>query len=269
MNDKTNYWRENGLNVQGAMSHHAEMERKYFKEIYNCAENTRCYSNNDMIEYLNKEKANEGEKPHVELSASDTVTAAFHYGEGRTAILNFASYKHPGGGYIDGKWAQEESLCNESILYEVLSRHQDFYDWNLEHLNRALYQNRALYSPDVVFEHKGEKKLFDVITCAAPNASAFLKYNQENGEVEQTIEARIMFLKFIVEAAEEPIDTLIFGAFGCGVFGCDATLVAQMFKKYFETSTVKKIVYAVLDPESPNYKAFYKVLGADIRNVRF
>lgn len=269
MNNNSNYWTDKSLRSQAAMSHHDEMERKYCKEIYDCSMNTRCYSNYDMISFLNKDKFKEGAKPYVELSGSDTVSAAFLYGEGRTAILNFASYKEPGGMFLAGSKAQEECLCHESILYEVLERHQDYYDWNKQHLSRALYQNRALYSSDVVFEHKGEKNTFDVITCAAPNASAFLHYNEDNGEVAQAIESRIMFLKYIVETAQEPIDTLIFGAFGCGVFGCDATLVAQMFKKYFETSTVKKIVYAVLNPESPNYKAFYKVLGADIRNVKF
>ena len=35
--------------------------------------------------------------------------------------LNFASYKNPGGKFMDGSSAQEECLCHESILYEVLS----------------------------------------------------------------------------------------------------------------------------------------------------
>ena len=35
---------------------------------------------------------------------------------GRTAILNYASYKSPGGFFLEGSPAQEEALCHESIL---------------------------------------------------------------------------------------------------------------------------------------------------------
>lgn len=38
------------------------------------------------------------------------------YGYGRTAILNYASYKSPGGFFLEGSPAQEEALCHESIL---------------------------------------------------------------------------------------------------------------------------------------------------------
>ena len=35
----------------------------------------------------------------------------------RLAALNFASFKNPGGMYMEGSSAQEESLCHYSILY--------------------------------------------------------------------------------------------------------------------------------------------------------
>ena len=35
---------------------------------------------------------------------------------GRTAILNYASYKSPGGFFLEGSPAQEEALCHYPIL---------------------------------------------------------------------------------------------------------------------------------------------------------
>ena len=69
----------------------------------------------------------------------------------KTAILNFADYLTPGGGYLNGSGAQEEVLCHESNLYSVLTNFTDFYQWNREHINYHLYQNRAIYSPNIVF----------------------------------------------------------------------------------------------------------------------
>jgi uncharacterized protein (TIGR02452 family) len=40
----------------------------------------------------------------------------------RTGVLNFASAKHPGGGFLGGAKAQEESLARSSGLYYSLLR---------------------------------------------------------------------------------------------------------------------------------------------------
>ena len=95
----------------------------------------------------------------IKLEGCDTVTALLDVSKEnpvKVAILNFASYKNPGGGYLKGSFAQEEALCSESTLYPVLAKfEQTYYDWNREHLNHALYTNRALYSPSIVFESSG------------------------------------------------------------------------------------------------------------------
>ena len=40
----------------------------------------------------------------------------------KIAVLNFASFKNPGGMFYNGSSAQEESLCHESFLYNVLKK---------------------------------------------------------------------------------------------------------------------------------------------------
>lgn len=116
------------------------------------------------------------ENPHFTLIVSCLFKKVT---EGKTAILNYASYKHPGGYFLGGSPAQEEALCHESNLYPILlSFDNTYYAWNKKNLNRALYLDRALYSPDVVFEKGGKQKKADVITCAAPNYRTAHRFQQ-------------------------------------------------------------------------------------------
>ena len=66
----------------------------------------------------------------IKLEGCDTVTALLDVSKenpGKVAILNFASYKNPGGGYLKGSFAQEEALCSESTLYPVLAKFEHTY----------------------------------------------------------------------------------------------------------------------------------------------
>lgn len=183
----------------------------------------------------------------IQVVNTDSVSALFRYHEGKTAVLNFASYRHAGGMFIEGSQAQEECLCHESILYNVLRQYQPYYDWNEQHRNRSLYLDRAIYSEDVLFLKEKMKPIkVDVITCACPNKKAAQKYaNVSNTENSKILDERIHFLLDI--AAERGVETLILGAFGCGVFGQDPYEVAAVFKKYLEQEykCFKKIIFAV------------------------
>lgn len=77
---------------------------------------------------------------------------------------------------MKGSKAQEECLCHESYLYNVLREMPDFYAWNNQHKNKALYLNRALYTEDILFERDDQHAYCDVLTCAAPNKTAAQKY---------------------------------------------------------------------------------------------
>jgi uncharacterized protein (TIGR02452 family) len=57
------------------------------------------------------------------------------------------------------------------------------------------------------------------------------------------------------------METLILGAFGCGVFGQDATNAASIFKQYLNSGqyNFKKVIFAIPKSKDHNYDKFLKV----------
>ena len=80
------------------------------------------------------------------LSAAQQLHAA--HGPERIALLNFASARNPGGGFLSGSQAQEESLARASGLYASLSRMTDYYGAN-RRSKSAPYTDHLIYSPRV------------------------------------------------------------------------------------------------------------------------
>ena len=259
MADISYYWQNKSLRALQANQHTEIMAHQHPEEIKDSLFNSLIYSPTDtfFVNPVDKEIP-------IFLAAKDSVSAIFDYYEGKTAVLNFASYKNPGGGFLSGSRAQEESLCHSSFLYNVLSKFPTYYGWNQNHLNRSLYENRAIYSPRILFENEdGDTIYCDVITCAAPNITPNRKYNLGVTDEENlaALDSRIHFVLDI--AAENQVDTLILGAFGCGVFGQDAEDVCRIFVKYLTSShrCFKKVIFAIPnDVHSENYDKFFKVL---------
>lgn len=241
------YWNNKENRKQQAQIHTKEMNNLYSTEIKNSIEHTIIYS--DTVNNLQENQS----VPKTIITKMDSVSAAKMYKNGKTAILNFASYKHPGGMFIEGSIAQEESLCHESFLYNVLQTFDDtFYSWNRQHLNRAMYTNRALYTPNILFNDT----YFDVITCPAPNIGVAAKYQNVSAiENTQILKDRMKFIKDIAETQQ--INTLILGAFGCGVFKQNATEVANIWKEIFTTSNIKTIIHPI--PDDKNLYQFVNV----------
>jgi hypothetical protein len=61
------------------------------------------------------------EPTHIEVTGESTLAAAARLAKtGPVLALNFASAKNPGGGFLSGAQAQEESLARASTLYASL-----------------------------------------------------------------------------------------------------------------------------------------------------
>ena len=264
--DTRRYWNNKEKRAEKAREHTQLMDYYYGDEIKDIVEfDTKEY--NDGFEINHPTFTSE----HTEfiLEDTDSVSAILKYipefDEKHlyyTAVLNFASYKNPGGMFYKGSKAQEECLCHESYLYNVLKEFDDtFYEWNRRHKNKSLYLNRALYSDSVMFMRSDELRYCDVITCAFPNKKASQKYcgtsDEENSKV---LRDRIDFILKI--AKDNLVEILILGAGGCGVFGQDPYEVAQIFKELLTTKykCFDKVIFAIPDKKGENYIAFKEVL---------
>lgn len=231
--------------------HVKEMEEKYSEFIKSTVEKTKLYDENN----LEIKKMNQTQTPDVSLINMTTSNAIFKYASGNKKVcaLNFASFTHAGGGYMVGSHAQEESLCGDSCLYNVLSQFQNYYDYNKDHRHNGLYENRALYSPMVVFESGSAKAKCDILTCASPNKNLFIDNGNEN---KKTLKSRIKFILNIIR--EEHPDIVILGAFGCGAFGQNPKVVSNYFYEMIDEYLPSdiKIVFAIPKSSNGNYDVF-------------
>lgn len=220
---------------------------------------TIAYSPKDTTDLLSRVKQNPVHNTHFIVTNETTLEAVKRLkdkGEQQVAVLNFASAKHPGGGFLKGSSAQEESLARSSALFYSLSSKPEMYEYNLK-LRTSRYSDYMIYSPDVpVFKNdKGElldePYLASFITSPAVNKGAILQ-NERN--ISQSIidtDMRKRIEKIIALAIYHQHDVLVLGAFGCGVFKNNPKDVAKYFKEVLNhpkyKGQFKEVVFAVYD----------------------
>ncbi len=189
---------------------------------------------------------------------------------GRVVALNFASATSPGGGFLTGARAQEESIARSSGLYACLEGNP-MYDHHRGRLD-AMYSDYVIYSPDVpVFRTDGGDLLEEPYSCSiltspAPQAYALRKYQPERlPRIEAALRSRIA--KVLAAGAAHGHDTIILGAWGCGAFGNDPELVARLFDEAISGNFLgvyREIVFAILDlwPDRRTIGPFERRFGA-------
>ena len=176
------YWTDKDKRAEQARKHTKDMAEKYSRCIGTSIFATKIYDV-DYFENIEFEEDTDEVNTEIIIEDIDSVGAVMKYGNPSSAVLNFSSYKNPGGMFINGSKAQEECLCHESFLYNVLKEFKsDFYDWNNRHKNKALYLNRGLFSKGVWFFRGNSHIECSVITCAAPNKSAAEKHQNVSDE---------------------------------------------------------------------------------------
>ena len=213
------------------------------------------------------------------------------------AVLNLADAYQACGMYNSGSSAQEESLCRASTLSLTLYQY-----YNKMWAGKAGVPLRpvsaypmdihfgGIYSPGVTvfrdnqdtgFSLREEPYQTSIISLAALNFRSGhktnnLEYRADDGgftpEGEQVMHDKIRTIYRI--ALLNGHDSLVLGAFGCGVFQLKPELVAQYFKQVLEESEFRgkfhTIVFAMLEgkatprkrvEEEGDFAPFYQIFG--------
>lgn len=190
--------------------------------------------------------------PEVTVLDASATQAILDNGRGYAqfcdmAVLDFASFTNPGGGYIQGYLGQEATLCADSYLYNVLDKQRKWYGENRRrNINCELYRNRALVVPAVRFDRNHVHAYADVIVAAAPNAKrARQEYRVSDDALLDALRDRIRFVLAICD--ELGREKLVLGAWGCDNNGFDAEAVAELFRKELASGDfkVKQVFFAV------------------------
>lgn len=190
--------------------------------------------------------------PEVTVLDTSATQAILDNGRGYAqfcdmAVLAFASFTNPGGGYIQGYLGQEATLCADSYLYNVLDKQRKWYGENRRrNINCELYRNRALVVPAVRFDRNHVHAYADVIVAAAPNAKrARQEYRVGDDALLDALRDRIRFVLAICD--ELGREKLVLGAWGCDNNGFDAEAVAELFRKELASGDFKvnQVFFAV------------------------
>ncbi|GAA1777008.1 TIGR02452 family protein [Luedemannella helvata] len=200
--------------------------------------------------------------PRIEVTRESTLAAARRLGD-EAACLVFASAKNPGGGFLGGAKAQEESIARSSGLYQSLLAAPDFYAYHRTQRDLR-YSDRVIYSPGVPVFRNDKGELLDrphhaaFLTAAAPNLGAILR-NQPDDAADVPAVLRRRARRVLEVAAAHGHHTLVLGAWGCGVFRNDPATVADAFADALrEVDRFDRVVFAVYDnlPHTSVYATF-------------
>lgn len=168
-------------------------------------------------------------------------------------VLNFASAKNPGGGYLSGALAQEESLARASGLARLLDGNPMYAE------NRAksdpFYTDHVIFTPKVPVFRTDSGTLLDApmsvsfVTAPAVNAGVVTaRAPHRTAEIETVMVRRVH--RVLGTFAQNGCRAIVLGAWGCGVFRNDPALIARLFVDAlagpFE-SVFSRVRFSVLD----------------------
>jgi len=258
--------------------------------------NTRYYAPDSLLSTWstsapsrNLATATKSEVSVVEISTLDGARLLFDtlssrsMSFGRIAILNFASATRPGGGFLGGAQAQEESIARSSTLYPSLMTDsaQRFYRLHNHDRKGGFYQHAMIYTPSVVVlkdDAGGWTSPFevDVLTSAAVNAGDVrgkiggqLAPAEIERRVESTMKERMARILFLFE--EQGAKNIVLGSFGTGVFRNNIEAVARIWAELLTVKGARyqhsfhRVVFAILgnDTFTAFKQSFEKHTGAD------
>ncbi len=232
-------------------------ERIQIKEIQELAEqNTIAYTPAMTDDLLQNRSPQTLENPTgIEVTNETSLNATRRLiSEGYTNVLclNFASAKNAGGGFLGGSQAQEESIARATGLYPCLLQAPEYYQTNRK-LKTCFYTDYMIYSPNVpILKDEAGNYLEDLVVASfvtAPAVNAGVVKQREPKrlkKIEGVMKRRIE--KVLTIALEHGHDSIVLGAWGCGVFQNNPDDIAQYFKEVIEgdfKNQFRQITFAI------------------------
>ncbi|MFP3388346.1 TIGR02452 family protein [Brevibacillus sp. SIMBA_040] len=239
------------------------------QELADAIEHSFLYRPDDLGQQVITKQDN-GARPVIEVTSESSLEAAQRLvvteKRSDTVCLNFASAKNPGGGFLGGSQAQEESLARSSGLYPCIVQMQEMYSHNRQ-LKTCFYSDYMIYSPrvPVIRDHADQlldsPYLLSFITAPAVNAGVVREREPENAAmIRDVMKERIR--KILRAAVIHENRTIILGAYGCGVFRNRSEDVAGYFAEVLLEEKLanhfERIVFAIYDHSArqENLRAF-------------
>ena len=195
----------------------------------------------------------------------------------KIGVLNFASAKNPGGGFLRGARAQEESIARSSTLYPTLKTDaaQQFYNLHTRDPKGGYYSHAMIYSPGVLLlrDDRGgwtAPTEVDVLTSPAVNAGVarrtlygMMAGNSVEGQIETTMRERMARILFLFE--QQAVQDVVLGSFGTGVFKNDVGMVARIWADLLSVKDARfkcsfdRVVFAIIGkPTFDEFKATFE-----------
>lgn len=174
-------------------------------------------------------------------------------------VLNFASARKLGIGFFNGKEGQQSDLCRSSGLYPCLMTQPAYFLANRE-CPSGLYTDHMIYSPNVPWFRSRSlletDELFLASVISAPAPSVGLVLDSELGtteQIEQVLRHRAGLI--LALAAHRGHRNLLLGAWGCGTFKNQPSMVADAFGQWLESDRFQgcfdRVVFSIpIDPYS-------------------
>jgi len=223
----------------------------------------------------------------IRLEEKRTLSAACHIHHSRDSlgldfnnrigVLNFASAKKEGGGFINGARAQEESIARSSTLHPSLMspEAQRYYKLHRAQSHGGYYTNAMIYSRNVHIirdDDPDEAKwhppvIVDVLTSPAVNAKVVLNrvtdVEAEKEEIKKVMVERMARILFLFE--HKGMDAIVLGSFGTGAFGNDVDTIAGIWKNLLGpggrfADSFRHITFGVIPNET--FTRFKHILGS-------
>ena len=235
-------------------------------------ENTKVYSPEESNQLILDRTSSPVSTPTkisvVHGTTLDITRKLIAEGNKDVLCLNFASAKNPGGGFLGGSQAQEESIARSTGLYPCQMKAWTYYEIN-RNSTSCFYTDYMIYSPKVPILKNEEGEICPeimttgIITAPAVNTGV-VKRKEPNrvGEVKEVMKRRIA--KVLAIALLNNHKSIVLGAWGCGVFQNDPVEIAQYFNEVIESDfkdEFREIVFAIYSRQEKFINAFYEEFG--------